>query len=534
MKRRPWSVFSGFVTVALLLCVGALMASPVLAQKPGGVLEFWNRTDPPGFDLHRWTSHTPFFAHPVFSTLVRYDASKKEFLAENIIGDLAERWEVSPDGKTYTFFLHKNVQWHDGQPFTAADVAYSFEKMLDPKRSVIAGRFPGFGRLEVVDDHTVTVHMEAPQASFLPILAQGYAVMQPKHKADADGKKVDFLKVGTGPFMFKESVPGVSYTYVKNPHYFKSGLPYLDGLKIYIIRDRPAQRAAFVAHRVNMTNPSIGMPTQSIYNQHQKRAPDGTYSIQDFQMVRLMWFNLKEDKPWNDVRVRRAINLALDREQLVIAGVGDLEWGRIGGVFPPGSPYALPPEEMAQLHWWNRPYEERLAEAKRLMKEAGYENGFQLRLVARTIPLYKRILSQAADQMRQINIDVSLDLPETAQAMGMREKGDFDMYFEVMYANIGDPDEIRGYHVTGGPENWTGYSNSKLDELFTKQSQATDMAERQQYAHEIERILAQDAPVIPTFFIRYGVGQHPEVKNWTPPNTPYSAHLQLEQVWLDK
>ncbi|PON18015.1 hypothetical protein C2W62_10125 [Candidatus Entotheonella serta] len=536
MTRRLYLVFSGFkvVAVLLLLLYGLMLAPSVLAQKPGGVLEYWNRTDPPGYDLHRWTSHTPFFAHPVFNTLVRYDATKKGFVDENIIGDLAERWEVSPDGKLYTFYLHKNVTWHDGTPFTAADVAYSFEKILDPKRSVIAGRFPGFGRLEVVDNHTVKVHMEAPQASFLPILAQGYAVMQPKHKAGSDGKKVDFLRVGTGPFMFKEFVSGVSYSYVKNPNYFKPNLPYLDGLNIYIIRDRPAQRAAFVAHRVNMTNPSIGMPTDAIYKQHQKRVPNGNYSIQDFQMVRLLWFNLKADKPWKDARVRRAINLALDREELVIAGVGNTEWGRIGGVFPPESPYALPSEDMAQLQWWDRSRDERMAEAKRLMKEAGFENGFKVRLVARTIPLYKRVLSQAADLMRQIGIEVALDLPETAQAMSMREKGNFDIYFEVMYANIGDPDEIRGNYVMDGPENWTGYSNPDLDELFAKQSRATNLAERQQFTHEIERIIARDAPVIPTFFIRYGVGQHPEVKNWTPPDTPYTTHLQMEQVWLDK
>ena len=84
--------------------------------------------------------------------------------------------------------------------------------------------------------------MQAPQASFIPILAQGYAVMQPKHKVGVNGKSVDFLKVGTGPYMFKESVAGVSYTYVKNANYFKPGLPYLDGVKIYIVRDRPAQR----------------------------------------------------------------------------------------------------------------------------------------------------------------------------------------------------------------------------------------------------------------------------------------------------
>lgn len=542
MKRRLSVVFCVLMAVAWLLSVYRPMATPAPTAeaaptrpgKYGGVLEYWNRTDPPGFDPHRWTSHTPFFAHPVFNTLVRYDATKKGFLAENIIGDLAERWEVSADGKTYTFFLHKNVTWHDGQPFTAADVAYSFEKMLDPQRSVIAGRFPGFGELEIVDDHTVRIHMQARQASFIPILAQGYAVMQPKHKADTDGKSVDFLKVGTGPYMFKEAVSGVSYTYVKNPEYFKPGLPYLDGLNIYIIRDRPAQRAAFVAHRVHMTSPSLGMPTQSIYEQHQRGAPDAKYSIQDFQFVRLLWFNLKGDKPWNDVRVRRAINLVLDREQLVIAGVGDLTWGRIGGVFPPGNPYALPAEELAAIQWWDRPYAERVAEAKRLMQEAGYAEGFKVRLVARTLPLYKRILSQAADLMRQINIAVTLELPETARAMEQRERGDFDMYFEVMYANIGDPDEIRGYYITGGSENWTGYSNPELDELFTKQSQAATLAERQKYTHEIENILAREAPAIPTFFVRYGVGQHPEVKNWLPPDTPYTTHLQMEQVWLEK
>ncbi len=99
---------------------------------------------------------------------------------------------------------------------------------------------------------------------------------------------------------------------------------------------------------------------------------------------------------------------------------------------------------------------------------------------------------------------------------------------------LGDPDEIRGYHITGGPENWTGYSNPKLDELFTKQSQATTLAERQKHTHEIERILAREAPAIPTFFIRYEVGQHPEIQNWLPPDTPYSKHLQMEQVWLQK
>jgi peptide/nickel transport system substrate-binding protein len=328
----------------------------------------------------------------------------------------------------------------------------------------------------------------------------------------------------------------VSYTYEKNPNYFKKGLPYLDGIILHVIRDRPAQMAAFVAGRVDMTNPSLGMPTKSIYDDHMSKAPTADYQILEHTLVRLLWFNLNEpDNPWNDVKVRQAISLVLEREQLILAAVGDLGWGRMGGFMVPESPYGLPPDELAKAQMWDKPYEERVAEAQRLMKEAGYENGFEMRLMARTLTIYKRILTQVADLLLQhLNIETTIDLPETARAQEMRSARDFDMYLEVMYSNIFDPDEIMGYWVTGGSENWTGYSNPRIDELFKKQSEASTLAERVEATQEIEQILLEDAPAIPTFFLQYGIGVYPQVKNYVPARTVYSVHLQMEQVWLEE
>ena len=505
-----------------------------LPGKYGGVIEYWNRTDPPGFDLHRWGSHTPFFANPVFSTLVRFDPAKREFVPDNIIADLAASWEVSRDGLTYTFFLQEGVTWHDGQPFTAADVVYTFEKMTDSERSVIASRFPAFDRAEAVGSNTVKIHLNSPQASLLSMLAQGYAVIQAEHLADIDPKTPEFM-VGTGPFMLKEYVSGVSYTYEKNPNYFKKGLPYLDGIILHVIRDRPAQMAAFVAGRIDMTSPTLGMPTKSIYDDHVSKAPNGNFQILSHPLVRMLWFNLNGDNPWNDVKVRRAMNLVLEREQITLAAVGDLGWGRIAGLMPPESPYALPQDELAKLLMWDKPYEERVAEAKRLMAEAGYADGFEMRLLARNLSIYKRILTQVSDLLQQhLSIKTTIDLPETARAMELRSARDYDMYLEVMYSNIFDPDEIMSYWVTGGSENWTGYSNPKIDELFTKQSEAGTMAQRTEFTHEIERILAKDSPALSTFFLQYGIGVYPQVKNYVPANTVYSVHLQMEQVWLER
>ncbi|MEK7848234.1 MAG: ABC transporter substrate-binding protein, partial [Chloroflexota bacterium] len=310
-------------------------ATPVAEKpQPGGILRFWNRTSPPGFDTQRFTSHGPIFSTSVFNNLVRYDPTKRELSPQNIIPDLAERWEVSQDGKTLTFYLTRGVKWHDGKPFTADDVVYSVEKMVDPKRSAIAGNFPAFERAEKVDDYTVRIRLKLPSPSFLAMLAGVYSIMVPKHNAAADPRKAEFL-VGTGPFKLKSWTPGVSFELVKNPDYFKKGLPYLDGITISIIEDRSAQMDAFVAKRVDMNNPVLGIAEQTLLDRFEKEAKGAENVMMSYPSARLFWLNMAY-KPLGDYRVRKALALTMDHQQVLAAGYGTEKFGALGrGIFLP-------------------------------------------------------------------------------------------------------------------------------------------------------------------------------------------------------
>ena len=197
------------------------------------------------------------FGELVFSNLVYFDPTKIDPDPKNLVGDLAEKWEISPDGKTYTFFIHPGIKWHDGKPFTADDVIYNLDKLSDPKRSLQAAVFPAYQKAEKVNDLTVKVTLSRPQPSFLANLAGGYSVFVAPQAGDKF-QSSDFL-IGTGPFKFKSATSGVSLSFVKNPDYFKKGLPYLDGVNYYIIADRSAQTDALITKRIDMTNALSGI-----------------------------------------------------------------------------------------------------------------------------------------------------------------------------------------------------------------------------------------------------------------------------------
>lgn len=206
--------------------------------------------------------------YPVFNNLVQFDTQKAGLDPRNIVPGLAERWEASADGKTWTFFLYRGVKWHDDKPFTADDVVYNMAKMADAKRSGVVSSFPNFDRSEKVDDYTVKVYLKAPSPDFLVQLAGPYTMILPPQKANVDWRTTDYL-VGTGPFMYKSSVGGVSYQLVRNPNYHKkdaSGnrLPYLDGVNYLVINDRSAQIDALLTNRVDMTQPSTGISSQEL------------------------------------------------------------------------------------------------------------------------------------------------------------------------------------------------------------------------------------------------------------------------------
>jgi ABC-type oligopeptide transport system substrate-binding subunit len=252
-----------------------------------------------------------------------------------------------------------------------------------------------------------------------------------------------------------------------------------------------------------------------------------------YPTTRFLWLNMGY-KPLGDHRVRKAMALVLDQQQLVMAFYGSQTFGVVNpGVFI--SRWGLSEEEFQAVMGWDRPYEERVAEAQRLMAEAGYPDGFKLRMVARKLASYDRLLSVAADLwQRHLKIQPEIVSREVAEAQKMRDARDFDVYLEVVYSSVGDPDEDMGYFMTDGPNNFTGYTHPRLDRMWEEQSRTLDQAKRQEIIREIERILLTDLPMLPTgFLVTYGVSWYPQVKNFSPQTGLYSATF-MEQVWLAK
>jgi len=217
------------------------------------------------------TYFVPFVTIPIFNNLVRYNPKSNDPSVNNVVGDLAKKWDISADGKVYTFTLEQGVKWHDGQAFDAEDVVYSLTKIKDIKRSNLVANFPTVTTIEKTDAYTVKVTLSAPTPNFLTSLADGYAAIEPEHLSTVSASTTKFL-VGTGPFMFNNYTSGVSFEFKKNPNYFRkdtSGnpLPYLDGMQYFIMADINSWASAFISEQTDMTTPAMGLNNEEMYKQ---------------------------------------------------------------------------------------------------------------------------------------------------------------------------------------------------------------------------------------------------------------------------
>src|SRR6516165_7879872 len=215
----------GALLLAVVVLVGLWAAPVALAEEQ------------PSLDMHQEQTFLvtiPF--SPVYNTLVMFDPHGYP----KIIGDLAQAWTVSEDGMTYTFTLHQGVQFHDGSELTSADVKASWDKIISPPEGVVSPRkshYEFIKSIEAPDPYTVVFHLHYPAASFLPGIAHPANFIYAKKYLDQDPNYYKQKAMGTGPFKLKEYGHGASIELVRNPNYWKQGLPYLDGAKYFIIKD---------------------------------------------------------------------------------------------------------------------------------------------------------------------------------------------------------------------------------------------------------------------------------------------------------
>ncbi|MBI2908313.1 MAG: ABC transporter substrate-binding protein [Chloroflexi bacterium] len=511
-------------------------AAPAATPKPaagqpkyGGVVTRVMDRDVDHFDVQQGqTAATSVPLFNVYQGLVRLDPIEHQ----KILPELAEKWEVSPDGKTYTFTLFKGIKWHDGKPFTTEDVKYNLERMHNPKAfKTIAPRaesmLAAMDKAEIAGDNSIKVTTRFPSASFMLNLAAGWVAMQPKHILEVKGDMKRDL-VGTGAFRFKDFNPNISLELAKNPDYYIKGRPYLDGIKFYTVKDDATRFSAFRTGQTRITfSGSKGLTKVDADIVRRDMAGKATVYEHDSQNVYVILFNLKR-KPWDDARIRRAVDLAFDRQEaLKINSVGSITSMYI-------APWGPKPDELLKRPGYRQPKDADIAEAKKLMAEAGFPNGLKTTLLTRAGGATERQGVVAKDQLARIGIDVELQLVDTAQVTERFLRRAFDLSDYNFLETTGDPDEtLYTYYYTGGSRNYGDFSDKEVDALIEKQAQTLDKAAREAILAQIEKRVNELMPRVILFSDLYMTGAWNEVKNFKP-GPGIHPWGKFDFMWLDK
>ncbi|MBI4562875.1 MAG: peptide ABC transporter substrate-binding protein [Candidatus Rokubacteria bacterium] len=521
------------------LAVLLFLSMPVAAQTPryGGILVTTPLSAPPSLSPHEEaTIATVHAAIPCFNNLVYFDPMKKKESVDTIIAELAERWSWQDNYRNLVFFLRKSVKWHDGKPFTSADVKYTFDTVRgapDAKGKLRVNPrklwYANVEAIEAPDPHTVVFRLKHPQPSLLPMLASGYSPVYPAHVPVAEFKT---KCVGTGPFKLKEYKPGEFLEFVRNPDYFVKGRPYLDGIKFIIIKDRSTQVAALEAGRLDVG--PIGGWTKTNAETLKQNKPQLVVIRTSNNVNDNILVNFKRP-PFTDARVRRAISLALDRKAYIQGPrQGDSTPG--GGMLPkPEGLWGLPPTELAKLPGTGDPVKQK-DEAKKLLAEAGFGPNNPLKVVVstRALAIYVDVASWMVDQLKQAGIDATLEQIETGVWHPKMTRRDFQVALNLTGIGIDDPDaNFAENYQCGSPRNYSDYCSEEIDKLIAEQSQILDRTKRLKLVNEIDKKLQLDgARPILGWNAQWTV-MWPHVKNFVPHYGLYNW-ARMQEVWLDK
>ncbi len=504
-------------------------------EKPhyGGTLTYAVGAAPPSFDAHRESTYAVI--HPIaphYSLLVKFD--QKNY--PKVVGDLAESWTVSADSKTYTFKIHKEVKFHDGSLLTSKDIKASYDRIVFPPTGIVSARkafYDVVEKIEAPDDHTVVFRLKRPSASFMISLASPWNWI---YKADILAKDPRWYEknvMGSGAFKFVEYVTGSHWVGKKHEDYFVKGRPYLDGYRAVFIRDVGARAAAIRGGRVQAEfryfSPSI--------RDDLVRAMGDKAKVHELLggSVNTVIFNC-EAKPFNDPRVRRAMSLALDRWEGFKALERIAEVGTsITGLLSPASEFAMTEAELMQLAGFSKNGEASKKEARRLLKEAGVPEGFNIELLNRQE--YEPMTIWLIDQWRQVGLNVTQKVQEVGAYYKALRSGEYKVAIHYISDYISDPDLLFLVWLSSdiSPANFGRYIDRTLDDLYQKQSSTMNPVERKKLSRQFQtRVLDEMAYGFPPVGWTKRITIHSaKVKGWVA--LPHHfLNVDLVDVWLEK
>jgi peptide/nickel transport system substrate-binding protein len=425
---------------------------------------------------------------------------------------------------------------HDGTPLTAADVAASWQEIIDPPEGKISARqafYEMVDKVEVADATTVVFRLKYATSAFLPALADPFAYIYSKAKLDKDPHWYEKNIMGSGPFKFVSFEAGQSIKGERNPAYYHQGLPYLDGF-VGIFAPKLATRVDAI--RSDRAATEFRSEPPAARDQLVNELGDKV-SVQesDWNCGNLITYNHRR-KPLDDVRVRRALSLAIDQWKGAPALSKIAIVRTVGGIVFPGSPLAATKEELQQLAGFWPDIEKSRAEAKRLLKEAGAEN-LSFEMLNRDVDQpYKYIGTFAVDEWSKIGVKVTQKVVPTGPWIETMRAGNFDVTMEANCQSVVNPplDVAKYLPYTVFFDNYGGYDDQREIDLYQKMLRETDPVKQRVAMRDLEKhIIDTQAHELPLTFWYRIVPARSYLKGWKISPSHY-INQDLATVWLDK
>lgn len=426
-------------------------------------------TDPDGFHPHQSVAAASAeIAFNIFEGLVKAAPDG------TVIPALADDWNISSDGLEYTFILREEVKFHNGRELTADDVIYCLNRLIDPDTTAKARDFTGVQSIEA-QDKNIVITLDKPDAAFLALLTEFGASIYPPEAEEL----LSTQPVGTGPFTMENWEPNNLLTLVKFQEYWNPELPKLDEVTLQIVPEP--------------TTAVNGLRTGHI-DLIPRLEPDYLHQVEDdpqlkvidspMNLVQLLAVN-NSVKPFDDVRVRQALNYAIDREKIIQGAA----WGRGNAIGSNLSPV---------MDIWYKDltdmYPHNPQEAKRLLSEAGYPNGFKAKLhLPAPYPLHRGAGEIIADQLEEVGIQLEIQVIEWGTWLEqIYTNREFELTV-VGFTGKLDPNSVLNRYQSTSSRNFGNFSSQDYDELLARGLEETDLDERVAIYHQLQTILAEEA-----------------------------------------
>jgi peptide/nickel transport system substrate-binding protein len=529
-----------FAWAAALGMVAAATAPPVQADeapKYGGTLTFMIPADaPPSFDAQRETTFaTVHTAAPFYSTLIRVNPMNPASTTAIVCDLCTDLPKPTDSGKTYTFKIRNDVKFHNGDRLTAADVSASLNKIAFPPQGILSPRSSTFTmveKIEAPDPATVVIRLKFATSAFLPALASPYNWIYQKKVLDTDPHWYEKNILGSGPFKFAGYEVGQKITGVRNPDYYRKGLPYLDGFEGIYAPKQATQLDAIRADRA--ATEFRGYPPSAMDQLKQHLGDKIVLQNNDWNCASAAWLNHTK-KPFDDVRVRRALTLAIDRWGSA-PGLSKVALVKtVGSIVFPGSPLALNKDQLVNIAGFWPDIEKSRAEAKRLLKEAGAEN-LTFEILNRNVDQpFMYLGTWLIDQWSKIGLKVTQKVVPTGPWFaGLRDKNAFSVGLAGnCNAIVNPPVDVATYLPASiNTRNYGYYEDPQLLDIYNRMLRETDPEkQRQEMYRYVKRLMDDEAHITFLLWWNRTVPLRSYVNGWKIGPSHY-LNQDLGTVWL--